>query len=159
MTQCWRNGLTLTREEFTFTAQTLGCCTSGSAATPRSKILLTLEWAGERKVFCRCGRKMRIYASPECLDEKVPCRFTFSFKNYLFEVVVHFSSHKTSSKWQRDGDADFLLLANFICFSKVPCLSLVFSETRTNVPQASRSIISVYLRCDKMLSKNSRRRN
>lgn len=91
----------------------------------------------------------------ECLDEMVPCRSTFSLKNDLFQVVVHFSA----KKWQREGDADPLLLVNFVYFSKVPCLSLVFSETRTNVPQVPRSIISVCLGCKKMLSKNSRRQN
>lgn len=63
ITQRWRNGLAFTRGGFTFTAQTMGCCSSGSAATPRSKILLTLE----RAACCRCGRKMSIYASPGVL--------------------------------------------------------------------------------------------
>lgn len=70
----------------------LGCCSSDGAATPRSKILLTLEQAGERKVFSGVEGKWAYMQVLECLDEKVPCKSIFSLKHYDFQVLVHFSA-------------------------------------------------------------------
>lgn len=70
----------------------LGCCSSDGAATPRSKILLTLEQAGERKVFSGVEGKWAYIQVLECLDEKVPYKSIFSLKYYHFQVLVHFSA-------------------------------------------------------------------